>query len=123
MSQKTSKSCTPPARDDFAQLSDAFYTRLRSDRVQFVTLSAALARAEDDPRQTFEDLRFRAHKLNGAAGIFDANEVMQAADALEQAAVRALQCHADNSDDNVWNTLQSLVNLLGNSEYADIGSD
>lgn len=116
MPQKVNKNPSKHARDDFSQLSDAFFARLSSDRVNFVTLSAALAQAEKDPRATFEDLRFRAHKLNGAAGIFEAMDVMSAANALEQAALRAIQTRAKHNDDAVWATLQALVTLLGSVE-------
>src|ERR1700722_7306684 len=70
----------PP--DDFDDLRSAFEARMQSERIQFVALSAALASRGDDPEEIFGDLEFRAHKLRGAAEIFEATEFANAANAL-----------------------------------------
>jgi len=103
-------------KDEFEELRDAFYIRLQSEWVQFVSLSAALARAEDDPVSIFNDLGFRAHRLQGSAAIFEIAEVAAAANALEQAAVFASKSNADNTDPPVWNALLALVSLMGTFE-------
>src|ERR1700712_1455030 len=90
------------AEDSFESLRHAFQARLESERVHFVTLSAALARAEENPVWIFEDLQFRAHRLQGGAAIFEESEVAQAAGVLEQAAVQAAQSRAGNTDEEVW---------------------
>jgi hypothetical protein len=104
--------------DGFETLRLAFQARLESERVHFVTLSAALARADENPAWIFEDLQYRAHRLQGGAAIFDEAEVALAAEALEQAAVVAAQTRADNTDENVWAALVSLVRLMGGRESA-----
>jgi Hpt domain len=104
-------------RDDgFESLRLAFQARLESERVHFVTLSAALARADENPAWIFEDLQFRAHRLQGGAAIFDESEVASAACALENAAVVAAKSRADNTDENVWAALVALVRLMGGRE-------
>jgi hypothetical protein len=65
--------------DGFESLRQAFHARLESERVHFVTLSAALARAEENPVWIFEDLVYRAHRLQGGAAIFEESEVAVAA--------------------------------------------
>jgi HPt (histidine-containing phosphotransfer) domain-containing protein len=104
--------------DGFESLRLAFQARLESERVHFVTLSAALARADENPAWIFEDLQYRAHRLQGGAAIFDEAEVALAAEALEQAAVAAAQTRADNTDENVWSALVTLVRLMGGHESA-----
>lgn len=106
------------ADDGFENLRLAFQARLESERVHFVTLSAALARADENPAWIFEDLQFRAHRLQGGAAIFDESEVASAACALENAAVLAAKSRADNTDENVWAALVALVRLMGNRESA-----
>jgi hypothetical protein len=106
------------ADDGFESLRLAFQARLESERVHFVTLSAALARADENPAWIFEDLQFRAHRLQGGAAIFDEAEVASAACALENAAVVAAKSRADNTDEHVWAALVALVRLMGSREPA-----
>jgi HPt (histidine-containing phosphotransfer) domain-containing protein len=99
-------------KDPFEELRDAFYARLRSDRVRLTTLAALLARAEGDPASIFQDIQLFAHRLRGGAAIFEAPEIGVAANVLEQAAAAASVAHADNSDASVWTALESLVDRL-----------
>ncbi len=78
-----------------------------------MTLSAALARAEDNPSWIFDDLVYRAHRLQGGAAIFEESAVALAAGKLESAAVMASQSRADNTDQEVWAALEALVTLMG----------
>lgn len=106
----------PPDDSPAALLGDfprAFQTLLQYERVHLVTLSAALARAEENPSRIFAHLVFRARKLHGGAISFEITEIAAAARSLEQAANRALISGADNADTSVWATLIALVNLMG----------
>jgi HPt (histidine-containing phosphotransfer) domain-containing protein len=96
-----------------AKLTELFTTRLQSERVHFVTLSAALARAEECPGQIFDDLNFRAHRLKGAAATFEFPELVLAAGALERASFAAATSHAAHTDADVWTALVALVDRLG----------
>ena len=107
-----------PADDGFESLKLAFQARLESERVHFVTLSAALARADENPAWIFEDLQYRAHRLQGGAAIFDETEVASAAGALEAAAVQAAKSRSDNTDEQVWEALVRLVRLMGDRNPA-----
>jgi HPt (histidine-containing phosphotransfer) domain-containing protein len=102
--------------DGLEELREAFLARLHTDRVFFVTLSAALARAEEDPRQIFLDLRNRAHRIAGGAAVFEFAAVATAARELEIAAVAAGASHADNTDAGVWSALVALVGLMGDAD-------
>jgi chemotaxis protein histidine kinase CheA len=116
---------TPAAEgveDGFESLRQAFHVRLESERVHFVSLSAALARAEENPAWIFEDLQFRAHRLQGGASIFEVTDVAQAAHALEEAAVSAAKARANNTDEKVWAALVTLVQLMGNNQAGPVAA-
>jgi chemotaxis protein histidine kinase CheA len=102
--------------DRFESLRHAFHVRLESERVHFATLSAALAHADENPTWIFEDLVYRAHRLQGGAAIFEESEVAMAAGRLENAAVAAAESHAENTDEAVWSALEALVKVMGNIE-------
>ena len=95
------------------QLQHLFAVRLQSERVHFVTLSAALARAEEAPAVIFDDLTFRAHRLKGAAATFEFANLAASAGALERASFRAASSHAPHTDTEVWEALVALVQMLG----------
>jgi HPt (histidine-containing phosphotransfer) domain-containing protein len=102
--------------DSFESLRRAFRARLESERVHFATLSAALARADENPRWIFEDLIYRAHRLQGGAAIFQESQIAVAAGRLENAAGAAVQSRAENTDDDVWSALEALVKVMGHIE-------
>jgi chemotaxis protein histidine kinase CheA len=102
--------------DSFESLRRAFHARLESERVHFATLSAALAHADENPTWIFEDLVYRAHRLQGGAAIFEESEVAMAAGRLENAAVAAAESRAENTDEAVWSALEALVKVMGNIE-------
>jgi HPt (histidine-containing phosphotransfer) domain-containing protein len=90
----------------------ALHDRLRRDRVRLTTLSATLARAEQDAACSFEEIRAFAHRLGGAAAVFEADEITAAAHSLEQAANRALSTNAGHFDPPVWTALETLCEQL-----------
>ena len=71
-----------------------------------------LARAGQNPRSTFEEIRALAHRLRGGAAIFEAREVAIAAGTLERAANRALSAHGDRCDCAVRTALEALCKQL-----------
>jgi HPt (histidine-containing phosphotransfer) domain-containing protein len=112
---------SPAAANDsrFEELRSAYYARLSRDRSRLATLSAQLAHAESDAMPVFEDIRMLAHRMGGAAAIFDAIEIGNAAITLEQATIVAMDARADNADPAVWAALESLVDLLMRSSRGD----
>jgi HPt (histidine-containing phosphotransfer) domain-containing protein len=100
------------AADTFEQLQEAFYTRLRKDRLRLVVLSAALARCGGNPALSFEELASFAHRLRGASAIFGAAEIRDAAHELEVAAHAARDRRADAGDSQIWSALALLADVL-----------
>jgi HPt (histidine-containing phosphotransfer) domain-containing protein len=101
------------AADAIENLSGVFFARLQTERMQFATLSAVLAGSEGRPVAIFQDLQFRAHKLKGAAAIFEFPELAAAAHVLERASAEAARTQAEHSNPAVWAALVALVELLG----------
>jgi HPt (histidine-containing phosphotransfer) domain-containing protein len=106
---------TDVEQDRFEELRDIFQTRLRNDQVRLTTLSAVLAREEGDARRTFEDIRQFAHRLCGAAAIFESPEIVAAAEALETAARSAHDAQSNHSDVDVWAAFERLTQQLADS--------
>jgi HPt (histidine-containing phosphotransfer) domain-containing protein len=104
----------PAAMDhEFDRIRTAFYARLRCDRMRLTTLAASLSRVEGHPGGIFKALQGLAHRIRGAAAVFDASDLEGAAYALEQAATVACDKRSDHADGPVWAALEELVELLG----------
>src|ERR1700722_8109229 len=108
------KIASTPARmdDEFDRIRVTFYARLRCDRMRLTTLATSLSRVEGHPAGVFKALQGLAHRIRGAAAIFEASELAGAAYALEQAATAACDKRSDHSDGPVWSALEELVELL-----------
>ena len=100
------------ADDTFEQLRQGFYMRLRDDRVRLVILATTLAHSRSSPASAREELQVFAHKLRGAAAVFGAAEIRDAAQAVEVAAVAARQENSDEGDNQLWSALAFLSSLL-----------
>ena len=114
---------TPAAMDDeFDRIRVTFYARLRCDRMRLTTLASALAQADGHPAGVFKALQGLAHRIRGAAAVFEATELGGAAYALEQAATTACDKRSDHSDGPVWLALEELVELLAMSCGGDLAT-
>jgi HPt (histidine-containing phosphotransfer) domain-containing protein len=103
----------PIAADDALEsLRRTFHTRLQSERLQLAELSTALTQAETTAAEVFEELRLCAHRMRGAAAMFNYLDVAAAAKALEQSAEVAAMSHGNNFDPGVWTPLVALLGLL-----------
>ena len=107
---------TPAATDgEFDRIRTTFYARLRCDRMRLTTLASSLSRVEGHPAGVFKALQGLAHRIRGAAAVFEASELGEAAYALEQAATTACDKRSDHSDGPVWSALEELIELLAMS--------
>jgi len=75
--------------DPLEKLRRAFIVRLGEDRVRFLALRAALGARQVPPEAIVAELRARAHKMRGAAAIFEMRELCAAASLLEDATIAA----------------------------------
>lgn len=100
------------ARDDrFEELRLAYYARLRSDRARVRALRTELDSTQETV-PTYEAIRLCAHGMAGAAAIFEAKDIMQAARKLEHAAGHAAQTQASGAKSGVRPSLDALMELL-----------
>jgi HPt (histidine-containing phosphotransfer) domain-containing protein len=100
------------AADTFEQLQEAFYSRLRQDRERLAVLRTALTHCGANLALPFEELASFAHRLRGAAAIFGAGEIRDAAHELEVAAHAARERCANEGDSQVGSALALLADLL-----------
>jgi HPt (histidine-containing phosphotransfer) domain-containing protein len=89
-----------------------FHRRLQSERVQLAALATALTQTDKKPDGAFEELRLCAHRMHGAAAVFEYADVAAAAQRLEQASEAAAVAHAGVFDPAVWASLVSLIAVL-----------
>lgn len=82
----------------YEEVRQSFLVRLRAEHQRLLTLGAALAAADGAPATAFEDLERFAHRLRGAAAVFEMPQLRDAAKVLELAASGALARRAPNND-------------------------
>lgn len=104
--------------DAYDELRDAFYDRLDEERLQLLSLGAALIGTDGGDARVFDDLVFRAHRLHGRAGIFEITVVADAAKALEQAAFQAAVPRAMRDESSTYAALAALVRLISTLDAA-----
>jgi hypothetical protein len=100
----------------FNEFRYAFYDRLDEERLQLLTLGAALAGSRAGNARVIDHLALRAHRLQGRAEIFEVAAVAQAANALERAAMRAMTRGAVQDDLALQSALAALVQLISTIE-------
>jgi hypothetical protein len=98
--------------NEFDRIRTTFYARLRCDRMRLTTLATSLSRIEGHPAGIFKALQGLAHRVRGAAAIFEASELGSAAYALERAATAACDKRSDYADGPVWSALEELIELM-----------
>ncbi len=86
----------------------SFLFRLRGEQAHLATLTEALGSAEVDAATAFADLERFAHRLRGAAAVFEIPELRDMAKTLEQAVSAAVALRATNSDPLVQNAIHEL---------------
>jgi HPt (histidine-containing phosphotransfer) domain-containing protein len=101
---------TPP-NEALNGLKLLFQRRLQDDLLTLGSLAARFTSADAAPATVLEEIRFFAHRLHGAAAIFEAHELARSAQALETAAARAATGDARNTP-SVSSILQSLLGQL-----------
>ena len=79
----------------------SFLNRLDGEQKRLAVLETALAVAEEGPVTAFLDLEFFAHRLRGAAAVFDLPELRDDSKVLELAAAKAVLRHAPINDPHV----------------------
>jgi hypothetical protein len=87
-----------PEQGEFEQLRQGFHQRLQREQARLTTLTAALQSVHIDLAVVVSDIGVFAHKLRGAALVFEYQGIGAAAKALELAAEGAAQDDDGNPD-------------------------
>lgn len=101
-----------PFGDALDDLRDGFRDRLDQERLQLLSLGAALVSSEGGCARVLDDLIFRAQRLRGRAQVLEIDAVAQAANALERAATEASAPGTLRGDPAIQNALDALVHLI-----------
>jgi HPt (histidine-containing phosphotransfer) domain-containing protein len=109
----------PLVPDEPLELDDAlevvrqsFYARLHDEKTRLAALATSLESSEAESATVFEQMEVFAHRLRGAAAVFGAFELSDAAKALEWAASAASAEGAQYGDASVWYALNLLASQL-----------
>jgi len=91
---------------------ERIYQHLCAERTQLTWLIADLLGADLSAAATYGQLCLLGQRLRDAAAAYDSAPIIEAATALEQAAIDAIQKHSDNQSERVWQAIVSLIKLL-----------
>jgi HPt (histidine-containing phosphotransfer) domain-containing protein len=95
----------------FSTLQRMFYRRLRNEQGQLFMLRVALVE-DDNPAPLLDEIRCLAHRMSGAAAIFEAQGIQAAASRVEQAALSALRGLTAQGKASVDDALGRLIEAL-----------
>lgn len=101
-----------PPNEELKELGLLFERRLQNDLLTLGSLAARFASADAAPGPVLEEIRFFAHRLHGAAAIFEAHELARSARALEAAVALAVTGCARNTPSSVSSILETLLGQL-----------
>lgn len=100
------------ASEPFLELRQMYFKGLRADRIHLVSLAASLIRCTDDVDTTLAQIRLIAHRMRGAAAIYEVPMVACTAAALEEAATPARHQDARQLVHRVHDALENLVDCI-----------
>jgi HPt (histidine-containing phosphotransfer) domain-containing protein len=98
--------------EEFERVRQSFRIRLRGEQARLATLAEDLRVEKSGSTSVLADIGMFAHRLRGAAAVFDAPELSNAAKALEIAVLIASAGSGRNGDPGVWSTLRTLTDQL-----------
>ena len=98
------------AEDEFELIRHSFKVRLQSEQARLEALAQELGAAGDEVAPVLVDIGTFAHRLRGAAAVFDLPELSSAAKALELAATCGEP--GRSCDPSLWPTLKVLADKL-----------
>jgi HPt (histidine-containing phosphotransfer) domain-containing protein len=107
-----------PPDDGLEELRARFLQRLKDERQRLRNLSAVLAQGKMDRVPVLDELRSRAHRMSGTAGILDLRGLAAAAAALERAVEEmpaadwTLVPREENSDRSMRAALRVLLQVI-----------
>jgi HPt (histidine-containing phosphotransfer) domain-containing protein len=98
--------------EESEELRMMFQRRLQDDLQTFGSLASRFVSADVAPAPVLEEVRDFAHRLRGAAAIFQAHELSRSAQVLEAAATLAVSGCARNTPPSLSSLLQTLLGQI-----------
>jgi len=95
----------------FEQLRAAYFSRLQTDRAQLAAIRLELGEMPQSQATAIEHLQLLAHRMCGAAAIFEADDIFTAAELLDRAASDATRTPGSGTR-AVHLALDTLLNRL-----------
>jgi hypothetical protein len=99
--RRATESITVSEDATYQDACQSFLDRLEGEQVRLAVLETALTIAAEGPVTAFLDLEVFAHRLRGAAAVFDLPELRDDSKVLELAAAKAVLRHAKHTDRHV----------------------
>lgn len=110
--------------EEFRQLRQCFHVRLRSEQALLATLMGALESGSIASPVLVTSIRDFAHRLRGAALVFEYREIGDDAKAVELAAIAvALDANAQGNDPALVSALNALNARLAGASNDDASND
>jgi len=107
----------------YEDVRQSFLLRLQNDEVRLAMLRGALGSAEVSPARAFADLEVFAHRLRGAAAVFNFPELRDAAKGLELASAVAAAEHSPMGEPLVQSAVRLLATRLARLNGSTLSSD
>jgi HPt (histidine-containing phosphotransfer) domain-containing protein len=121
--QPSARAKPTPCDDAFEEVRQSFLTRLHGEQARLLVLTDALGSGKGNPASTLGALEVFAHRLRGAAAVFDAGALSEDAKALELAVAAASIAPIHDNDTFVWATLRALTSRLASMNGSELPTD
>jgi HPt (histidine-containing phosphotransfer) domain-containing protein len=121
--QPAARAKLTPSDDAFEEVRQSFLMRLPGEQARLLVLTDALGSGKGNTALVLGDLEIFAHRLRGAAAVFDANALSEDAKSLELAVAAASIAPIRDNDTFVWATLRTLTSRLASMNGTQLPAD
>jgi hypothetical protein len=121
--QPSARARPTPTDDAFEEVRQSFLMRLPGEHARLLAFTDALGSGKGNPALTLGALEVFAHRLRGAAAVFDACALSADAKALELAVAAALIAPVRDNDTFVRATLRALISRLASMIGTELPAD
>jgi len=98
--------------DAFEALRASYYKRMRNDRASLLAIHAELLHGATELTSVYYTIRMLAHRIGGAAAIFECPGSAAAAATLERSALQAIESNTKEAREGVIRALESLLGSI-----------
>jgi HPt (histidine-containing phosphotransfer) domain-containing protein len=121
--QPSTRAQPTPSDDAFEEVRQSFLKRLHGEQARLLVLTDALGSDIGNAALVLGDLEVFAHRLRGAAAVFDAGALSEDAKTLELAVAAASIAPVRQNDTFVWASLRTLTSRLASMNGTQLPAD